>query len=525
MSYSPVLYHSEYEGFQLHYPTYKIPLIAMCLTKFDVKKGNTVLWKASNSSEVDLSNIEFKTLPSGIHEREQDFINFVIPKKNGDLYYGIALFSQNGLQMVKQVATSHIDRTKVEMYSLAVIVDPRSMEEDFSESKFYRVKPNFYTCVNEYMDDLSNLLKNWTANSNLEGLEHYYAANKGPSNSSPLYPALSTSKMRPLSVNSSPNYVRTGDHKMDAETYKPQKSWLYLLPELVEQIGPLIFTLWKSCLLRERILIVNEHGESFERCNALIYCLSVLSSIPERLEREIPHNMQQLQTLYTIGITDLDYLSELVSAALTRATDDNYALPNYISSTGDEILAQRDDLFDLVFMFSNGMECVALRHGDPIKATPQEWGLFQHVSNHYLNREYGDSKLLCYLSNVEPLSWSQYIIDSLYWWTTAGYLQPSYHQRHLTEDYDPVIEKDELEVMFGLVEYFHNRTTFLYERLSRLIDRSDGDEDKIVISPFSLVECGLDCFSSQDYAFIKTLGEKWFKKHIDVRSVDLSLCC
>ncbi|AAS50831.2 ABR061Cp [Eremothecium gossypii ATCC 10895] len=522
---SPMVYHPRSGNFQLGSASHRVPLTAMCLTKFDVKKGNTVLWTTSLAPEHKLHNIEFKTLPAGIHESEQDWVNFVLPKEDGEFYYGVALFSQNGLRLVEEEQSHGVDRSRVEMYSLAVITDPQFRLDAMAESKYYRWKPNMFICANEYKEDLAQLMEQWLKSKSLEVLEHYFSYNKyQPDLGSPLlmrkWPGSST-----LTGGSYEDYAQGS--KDDAETFKPSKSWLYLLPEIIEQLGPSIFTLWKACLLRQRILVVNEHGQSFERTNALTYCLSVLSLIPLQLERKLAHANMPLQTLYTIGIADLDHLTDMVSDALHKSDPDGPHLPSFIACTSDEILAERGELFDMVVKLSNYHGVKVYAHGTEVRATPHEWESFQYLSANFLYREYSEVEMNGYMKNVESLSWSQYIIDALYWWSTAGYLQPPYHNTsNLLANCDRVDEKNEVEIVLGIVEYFHSKITLLYEKLHEIITDPDADaSDRIAVPSLFLAECGLDCFSFQDHEFLKTLCAQWFNVHIEIRVADFNVFC
>ncbi|AMD19655.1 HCL496Wp [Eremothecium sinecaudum] len=528
MSYSPILYQNDSNKFKLTSPPHRIPLSGMCLTKFDVKRGNTLVWSATVSPDVNLLNIEFKTLPSGIHEQEKDWISFVIPKSNGEFYYGIALFSQNGIKLAGEEVTGHIDRKKVSMYSLAVIVDPELDPHGGEDYGYYNLKSNAYISANEYMDDMEVLIEQYLeSESENEILERFFNSNKlvcaqGVPFTNPAG-KLVTDHMPYLSERSRRTSGLSKEDNIPSATHS---SWLHRIPEFFKRLGPLMFTLWKSCLLRERILIVHNRGDSFENTNALVYCLSILSYVPRGLGDD-DDKSEYLQTLYTIGVTDLEYLTGLVSNALSSASVDKYDLPSFIACTSDEVLAQRSELFDLVLNLSVDTGIEVLKYDQLIKATPTDWAAFRYLSELYLDYEFNDEEISNYLTNVEPLSWSQYLIDAFCWWATAGYFQPSYYSFDAVRICDPIIEKSELETVIGLLENFHDRTNLLYNTLQGFTraDSSDEEDSLLVMSPFFLSKCGLDCFSSQDYQLVRYLCEKWFNKMVEIRLLHFRPAC
>ena len=137
-------------------------------------------------------------------------------------------------------------------------------------------------------------------------------------------------------------------------------------------------------------------------------------------------------------------------------------------------------------------------------------------------RDRSETRCVTFSSSIEPLSWSQYLIDGFYWWATAGYIKPSYHEN---EDLDEKEISDELDSVLGLVGYFHQRTCIILNRLNHIIETYDTDDDTVIISPHVLIEIGLDCFSSQDYEFVEKLSFKWFKKRVIVKQVDVKVLC
>ncbi|KAL2886437.1 Protein LCHN [Ceratocystis lukuohia] len=66
------------------------PLSALFLIEFDVKAGYTILWKRAVSEDIQLDDVvEFKSLPSGLHEVASDLVYFV--HESG--YAGLSAFA------------------------------------------------------------------------------------------------------------------------------------------------------------------------------------------------------------------------------------------------------------------------------------------------------------------------------------------------------------------------------------------------------------------------------------------------
>eukprot|EP00002_Diphylleia_rotans_P019102 TRINITY_DN3698_c0_g1_i5.p1 TRINITY_DN3698_c0_g1~~TRINITY_DN3698_c0_g1_i5.p1 ORF type:complete len:361 (+),score=64.58 TRINITY_DN3698_c0_g1_i5:84-1166(+) len=66
-------------------------ILCVFVARFDTKGGNIIEWQ--HPKDLDLGNIEFKAMPSGLHKLEQDFVYFKIGEK-----YGLACFHRRKLE-------------------------------------------------------------------------------------------------------------------------------------------------------------------------------------------------------------------------------------------------------------------------------------------------------------------------------------------------------------------------------------------------------------------------------------------
>ncbi|SCW04521.1 LAFE_0H15368g1_1 [Lachancea fermentati] len=507
-------YETHSKSFKIIEPTHKVPISCMFLCQFDMKRGNVVIWSKISplSSDLDLTNVEFKALPSGISDIDQDTVNFVIPKGDGtdDFYYGLASYQQNAKRLAEH--SKHIDRSEVQMYSLGVIVDPNFRQKGISQSRYYDWKPNQFVSANEYIDDLSKLLSHWLKMGDLQvykQFEEYFESNCLKRDSG----CLSSPVLQR-------NWQNAGKFIDDNTEPAKHPHMLESLTQWVNYLGPLMFPLWKLCLLRERVLILGGSGVTFDKCNSLTYCLSILSLIPRIIQNNI-HD-EPLQPLYTVGLTDTGYLTDIVSRAI-GGEEESYNIGGYIACTTDEILTYKPELFDALLKIhgANSFPELTASDGSQIKATPHEMEMYEHLVHTKLGYQLSHDEVEKLMNLVEPLTWSQYLIDGFYWWATAGYMRPSFHETE--EEVLGEIDRENLEVVLSLVGYFHEKTCTLFRKLQEVVESSD--EEEIVLSPAFLSSVGLDCFSSQDYTFVEKLGLKWFNRSIQVKRIDLNILC
>ena len=414
----------------------------MFLCQFDVRKGNTQVWskKSPDAPDISLENVEFKSIPSGIHEFEKDLISFVIPKGDNldEVYYGIAFFQQNGQAL--SGSGDQIDRSEVQMYSLGIIVDANFRYQGVSKSKFYDWKPNQFISATEYADDLQELLSHWLKKANhahdFSLFESYFDSNSVRAESGTLSsPVLQRSWQNAGKFTSNNTLQEKHPHMLESLS-----QWLNFL-------GPLIFPLWKACILRQRVLIITGKGVSFEKSNSLVYCLSILSIMPHAISNETDNN--PLQPLYCVGIMDIDILTHNVSKALAT-TEESYNVPGYIACTADEILQDHRELYDICLRIDgqDSLPEIQTAGGNYIKATPHEFELYEKLLSRSLGYQLSHEEREKVSRLVEPTTWSQYFIDGFYWWATAGYMRPSFHEEG--EEAIADLDRDNLEIVISL---------------------------------------------------------------------------
>ena len=137
------------------------------------------------------------------------------------------------------------------------------------------------------------------------------------------------------------------------------------LPTLLDTFGPLIFPLYKTALLRKRILLIG-HAPVELACDfgkldyvlqllltdksTTVYNISVLSNIPASVSNLLPLEPLpiRIRPLFSVGVHDIPTLSQGSSGVNkpiedARNDDSGYG---WIGCTTDDILATKDNLFD-----------------------------------------------------------------------------------------------------------------------------------------------------------------------------------
>lgn len=504
----------------------------MFLSHFEMKRGNIVVWSkkwSDTNCDVNLQDIELKSLPSGIHEVADDVINFVVSKYKGggeDYYYGVAYFQQNGHTMAEN--SKNLDRSKVKMYSLGVVVNPNYKRNDTSNSGFYEWKPNQFTSANTYVSDLEDLLAHWFTKGefeNFEVFEKYFEANSLTNNITEL-----ASPVLQRSGKVAREFITPGKLTLDPVLENPgRRQMLEYLPYWIKILGPLVFTLYKSCLLGERILIMNPPGGSFESCNALNYCLSIISLIPKAV-RASRQDDYYVRPLYTIGISDIEGMMSEFSGDF----DDRKNKQGFIASTSDEILAYRTELYDKVLrlpsefadQFNTQSPTITSNDDKPIKATHLEYELIGDVFKKYLHESISLWENV-YSSEIEPMSWTQFILNGVHWLSTASSVKGSFHEEINQSEVTTGDIDNELETILNVVGYFHDKTANIFNKLKAIVTVAEDDEcEEVICIPFtSLLEMDLDCFSLQDHDFVIALAQKWFQKTICISNDYLKAFC
>lgn len=317
------------------------------------------------------------------------------------------------------------------------------------------------------------------------------------------------------------------------------------LPVMLDTFGPLIFPLYKAALLRKRILLMGQAPVELA-CN-FVYDISILSGIPSSVSDLLPLEPlpTRLRPLFAAGVHDMATLAQgsRDTNPSSEGTDEGMGY-GWVACTTDDILSLKDHLFDTLVTippsYSNQAKekiwpRVEVKKGTEIKATQRDLrryrtlrrelrrfpsGHSSHASK-YLNigqasdlpfentqETYDDASSTLDAQLAEPQSWSALAYSSFMWWASAGEKRTDLDEeadhdaallRHFdnhradtpdrprslrkspsrspgTEGMDTAPARLEMTI----IGYFHRLTTLVFKTLSDIIDASDyPDTDEV----------------------------------------------
>ncbi|CAK7902553.1 uncharacterized protein Anr2p [[Candida] anglica] len=547
-------------------------VVAVFLVKFDTTIGYTLAWSKCNPG-INLEGLEYKSLPSGLHETSSDTVlltHSIGTKK----YYGYTKFSQNDSQLA---TNQSVNRKDVKMFSLGILCDP-------SIDSTLQWKPNEFSSNGwEYMDDVSSTLESFVKQSNLDDFDILKT----------LFNSLQQKKPIPL--------------KSGIENHL-----LHRLPCMLQTLGPLVFCLYKQALLRKRILFFNQNHSKVTNLDsgAFSYILSLLSVVPKGVESLIGglrHNQEYIlysQPIYNVGLHDLE--GELIGST------------SCIGSTNDAILMYQSNIFDYAVMLPNdeikdpfivSSSILASNHGhtptpldSSLKATLKDYYKFKLVYKEFFNhnnnknnnnnkdqvpnsddqasiktksstfsQRFGAQFLNKFDSNdsnhkddieeplwwlesaTSPMSWREYIWSAFSWFASAGTVSNGenniednnieYDQRN-DERNDEELKTRFLELV-EIVDKFHKLTKKWFYLVNEIVLEQveenrvqlvngenetliEGPKLKLELTYQDIVDMELDPYSHEDIEFVKEFVLLYWGELVDSVEVGLGIsgiCC
>ncbi|GME82202.1 unnamed protein product [Ambrosiozyma monospora] len=389
------------------------PIVAMFLTKFDVHSGYDLKWFKSLDAEMYPSKgLEFKSLPSGLHAVESDTICFTQEKSVLDLtasakpsfLYGMSVFRQNKVQ---QVSGANVDREKVKLFSLGILIDPEILESgaqngssnvSIGESTW---KPKVYSACWNYKHKLSKLLDQFMKCGNEKAEKDFYSKfelfyddyrskskkfsilNKKPKSvqraladqltaelSQPIQTQPSsndTNNVHNTTTKTSPEFyanemLNTDDFRADFSASFDGNNNDHMIDSLVplyKSLGPLIYKIWKISLLRKKILIYTPHNPTnlpsitdvqetetnSEKPISIGDMAKFIYSIS--LISSVPKEIKT--SLIKSGVKDLDkldFITPIYNLCVNDITFMKTLNCGFIGSTTDQIILEKSALYN-----------------------------------------------------------------------------------------------------------------------------------------------------------------------------------
>ncbi|KAF3398316.1 Protein LCHN [Penicillium rolfsii] len=516
-------------------------IAALFVIRFDIRAGYVVSWKRTASGVEVEGVVEYKSLPSGLHNVHEDLIYFV-----HEQYAGISAFLNQPAEEAERNA---------KMFAIGVLVPLSSGRL----GKSWRHAPKLKELTQKYATNMSDM----------QPLSDYWDSFRigGPECSAPDSPIDS-----PLSLRFRPG-DRPGTHRNRAfsdalvlENSRPALTPFHpasSLPDFIELFGPLIFPLYRAALLRKRILIMAE-APVHTPCN-FVYDLSLLASLPNSLLQILPDDRippLRPRPLFNVGIHDIP---DLASFDPSRATMDRETDPSWIACSTDTVLSMKPDLYDVlitlppsysqhanerVFPSISLVDRSSTKHNANqtvnLKATQRDArryamlrrGLRPFCHDRATSPDSGSSDADSTYSScpvVEPLSWTRLAYTSFIWWASAGEnrdgLSEEEEEHQIEQDARLLASVESLAYPttntarrsmnlesqgqespeVALVAYFRRLTSQIFFTLAGAIARHDGDCGDANHSGESVVDTPyLDNLTNEDTDFSLSMSRQSF---------------
>ncbi|XP_048404608.1 DENN domain-containing protein 11 [Stegostoma tigrinum] len=259
-------------------------VVAVFVVTFDTRAGNIVEWCLPH--EVDLEGVEFKSMASGSHRINSDFVYF----RKGN-YFGMACFANMPVE-------SELERG-ARMKSVGIL------------------SPS-YTLLYRYMHFLENQVRHQLEiPGHYAQLEAFYEDKKG------VLPTAMSSKGIPTSLQPL-HWLPTVNKYMYPEMKITHPAGC--MSQFIKFFGEQIMVLWKFALLRKRILIFSPPPVGVV-CYR-VYCCCCLANVSLPGIRGVP----ETKPYFYVSVADIETLETEVS---------------YVACTTEKIFEEKKNLYDV----------------------------------------------------------------------------------------------------------------------------------------------------------------------------------
>ncbi|RPA72573.1 hypothetical protein BJ508DRAFT_186507, partial [Ascobolus immersus RN42] len=540
------------------------PISALFILTFDTHRGYT-LTHSHSLPNLDLTGVEFKSLPSGLHRMSSDLVYFLHPSPDTHT-------SHAGISAFLNTPRPDLDRGAL-MLSVGCLVPLTSgrLGRAWRHAKGLRElakqvasdNPSGIEAVKAYWEE--HRVSESETSSEAEILEspstpsslRYRRAGKQPP----------STRQRSISDMTFPATPTT---PMNVEPISPDHPILSL-PGYLETFGPLVFPLYRAALLRKRILFIVE--PPVERACEWVYDTSILANIPSSVAELVRTAPTRLKPLFSVGVSDIGMLEA------------EGKLGGWVACTTDEILKMKTNLYDVVVTFPAKGWPVVEEGGKVVRATQRDLRRWR-VLKTALGLE--EEEEPC--AEVERVTWGELAYSGFLWWASAG------EKRACEEDDEERVfgsrlpitpyrdEEDESSSSdddtapllldaaspgkspqrrtstastthtlttpeLDIITYFHRLTTRTFSTLSEVIQtqsdedyfdnapttpdltdreseemRRRGEEKVVVLGLEDVQRAGGDMWSGSDRRWMGEVGWKWFGRSVGVEEGGWGCC-
>ncbi|ERF72536.1 hypothetical protein EPUS_02817 [Endocarpon pusillum Z07020] len=315
------------------------------ITRGLIEDRYKLVWSRS-IPDVQLEGVvDFKSLPSGLHNVKEDLVYFI-----HNSCAGISAFVN---------VPGDKSQRNAEMLAVGALV-PLTYGR---LGKSWRHAEGLQKLANEHIsnvDRLHMLEEYWGENRLQEGHNVEETVDESPT----LIPKPSSKSSPRLNGYRRPRAISDATAMMTSrQTLSPHHPAISL-PRLINDVGPLIFPLYRAALLRKRILIV---GEPPVEPN--FYDISIISSVPESLLPLLPVDSippLSLRPLFNVGVTDIPILENSPQHQSSTNTEPTSEFsPSWIACTTDDVLATKPQLYDILVDLPPSSQSAPIIHPTP----------------------------------------------------------------------------------------------------------------------------------------------------------------
>eukprot|EP00947_MAST-08B_sp_MAST-8B-sp1_P001621 g1621.t1 len=300
-------------------------VLAVFVVHFDTKRGNVIEWV--RPAEFDMDGVEYKAMPSGCHNVQEDFVFFKHVDGMGDRCFGLGAFHNMSVDNERERGSR--------MRSVGVVARsygflPRHLDFLTEEAVLLNATPGDFGRIERYLAEHSS----GGVTAGAAGAAG--AAGVGGGGGDHAAVALPGREERAL-----------------VETHLARS-----LTQIASFFGPSIFTIWKALLLRMRILFYTPVPVGAV-CNR-VHAVCSLATCDERSF----HALVEPRPLFFINVADIDEITAK-------------GAESWIACTTEKIFIEKPHLYD-VFV-DNQNVCVSRQHQSALKLTRGDIIRFQDM--------------------------------------------------------------------------------------------------------------------------------------------------
>ncbi|KAL9581936.1 MAG: hypothetical protein Q9212_003589 [Teloschistes hypoglaucus] len=309
-------------------------IAALFLAQFDVRVGFVTYPVQGRPMDI-LNSVEYKSLPSGLHNVPEDTVYFV----HDDEYAGISCFVNGKGDESDRNAT---------MLAVGALI-PLSYGR---LGKSWKHADGLHTLARELLEDPSRT-------QSLEAFwqEHQYRpddSNTRPTSGEESPSALRQQRRRGKSSPSGQPQTRNRAVSSASALAPPGQTLSTHHPALslsifLDTFGPLVFPLYKAALLRKRVLLIGQAPVELA-CN-FVYSISILSTLPSSLHSILPLSPlpTRFRPLFSVGVHDMPTLATGCpnSPPVESLAADGQAY-GWVACTTDDILGMKEHLYEIL---------------------------------------------------------------------------------------------------------------------------------------------------------------------------------